>query len=159
MVALLIALISIGAITTLTWFLNERRFLPIKVCAVCAGTAGTWIWLLVAVTFGWLPFVSYMPVIAILMGGSVVGIAYQGEKYLKSGHLPAGQAGSSLLWKALFIPIGFGTVWSVTHFAFGFVIIGALILLSLVWWFLEFPRKNGDTARTKYLEKEMEQCC
>lgn len=152
MVALLIALISIGVITTLTWFLNERSLLPIKVCSVCAGTAGTWIWLLVAVTFGWLPFMSSMPVIAILMGGSVVGIAYQGEKYLKPGR-------SSLLWKALFIPLGFGTVWSVTEFAFGFVILGVLVLLAIAGFFLELPLMKGDVARAERLEKNMKDCC
>lgn len=152
MVALLVALVSIGAITVVTWLLNERNLLPIKVCAICAGTAGTWIWLLVAVVSGWISFVSYMPVIAIFMGGSVVGIAYQGEKYLKSGR-------SALLWKALFIPLGFGLVWSVTQFVFGFVILGVLVLLAIAGFFLELPLRKGDAVRAERLEKDMKDCC
>jgi hypothetical protein len=152
MLALLIALISIGALTALTWTLNERKLLPVRVCAICAGTAGTWIWLLVGVLTGGLSFVTYMPVVAILMGGSVVGIAYQSEKYLRIGR-------SALLWKALFIPLGFGTVWSVTNFEFGFVILGVIVLLAVAGFFLEPPLRKTEAARAARLEENMKDCC
>lgn len=152
MVAIIVALVSIAALTALTWWLNERKLLPFRVCAICAGTAGTWIWLLAGILSGLLSFVTYMPVVAILMGGSAVGIAYQGEKYLK-------RARSALLWKATFIPLGFGTVWSVTHFAFGFVILGVLVLAALAVYFLEFPFMRGDAARAHELEEKMKDCC
>lgn len=152
MLAILIALISIAALTMLTWWLNERKSLPFRICAVCAGTAGTWAWLLIGILTGVLSFVTYMPVVGILMGGSVVGIAYQGEKYLKMGR-------SLLLWKASFIPIGFGTVWSVTHFAFGFVILGILVLIALAGFFLEPPLRKTEAARAARLEKNMKDCC
>ncbi len=152
MVAILIALVSIGALTTLTWWVNGKKLLPFQVCAICAGCAGTWIWLLAGVFAGLLSFPAYMQVIGILMGGSVVGIAYQGEKYLKSGR-------SSLLWKAIFIPIGFGTVWSVTSLAFGFVILGVLALLAIAGFFLELPLSKGDRVRATQLEERMKDCC
>jgi hypothetical protein len=152
MVAIIVALVSIAVLTVLTWWVNERKLLPIRVCAICAGTAGTWIWLLAGILTGLLSFVSYMPVVAILMGGSVVGVAYQGEKYLKSGR-------SSLMWKAFFIPLGFGTVWSVTNFAFGFVILGVLVLLAVAGFFLELPLSRGDVSRAEHLEEKMKDCC
>lgn len=152
MVAILVALVSIAALTVLTRWVNERKFLPLQVCAICAGTAGTWLWLLAGILAGVLSYVTYMPVVAILMGGSVVGIAYQSEKYLGSGR-------SALLWKATFIPLGFGTVWSVTHFAFGFVILGVLVLLALAAFFLELPFMKGGGAHARRLEEKMKDCC
>lgn len=160
MLAILVALVSIGVITSVMWFLNRRELLPVKICAICAGTAGTWLLILAGIFTNTLSFAAYMPVAAILMGGSVVGIAYQGEKRLKAGRDP-------LLWKALFIPIGFGTVWSVTHFAFGFVILGVLVLAVLAGFFLKLPAMPGRRSASvgnrdenlKRLEKEMEHCC
>lgn len=152
MIAIVIALVSIAALTAFTWWMNGRKLLPFQVCAICAGTAGTWVWLLAGILTGLLSYVSYMPVISILMGGSVVGIAYQGEKYLKHGR-------SSLLWKALFIPLGFGTVWSVTNFAFGFVILGVFALLAVAGFFLDLPLSRGGAARAEQLEERMKDCC
>lgn len=153
MIAILIALVSIGALTALAWTLNERNILPVKVCAICAGTALTWAWLLVGILAGVLSFTAYMPAVSILMGGSVVGIAYQGEKYLRAGR-------SALLWKALCIPIGFGAVWSITHFAFGFVILGVIALVALAGFFLDLPlRKGRETNEAERLERMMKDCC
>ena len=152
MASILVALASLWIITVVTWSLNKRNVLPVKFCAICVGVSSTWIWLLAGILFGVLPLASYMPVVAILMGGSVVGIAYQSEKYLKGGRSP-------LLWKALFIPVGFGTVWSVVYFAFGFAILGILVLLAVVGSFLEFPFMKENKTRTADLEERMKDCC
>ncbi|MDP3974713.1 MAG: hypothetical protein Q8P88_00230 [Candidatus Jorgensenbacteria bacterium] len=153
MVAILVALVSIAVMSALMWFLNERNMLPFRICAICAGTAGTWIWLLAGIFTGVLSFTAYMPVVAILMGGSVVGIAYQSEKYLRAGR-------SALLWKAIFIPIGFGTAWSVTHFVFGFVILGVVVLIALAGFFLDLPLRRGrETKEAERLEHMMKDCC
>jgi len=154
--AILIALVSIGAITLIVEFLNVRDVLPVKICAICAGTATTWIWMLAGILAGELMFAAYMPVVTILMGGSVVGIAYQGNRYLKEGR-------SGLLWKALFIPLGFGTVWSVANFAFGFVILGVAVLAAIAGAFLTLPFRRNRTpqngAAAKRLEEAMKDCC
>ncbi|MBI2278532.1 MAG: hypothetical protein HYU81_00475 [Candidatus Brennerbacteria bacterium] len=157
---MLVALASIGVITAFVWFLNGQKFFPIAVCPICAGTAGTWLWILAGALSGLLSPAAYMPVAGILMGGSAVGIAYQGEKYLRVGRV-------AFLWKAFFVPIGFGTAWSVTHFAFGLAIFGVLALLALAGFFLELRKhQNGDPDEVSsrkgnvgYLEKEMENCC
>jgi len=106
------ATISILVITTLVWFLN--KVLSRKVCPICAGVAGTWIWMLIGILTNQLSVISYQLLVGILMGGSVVGIAYQLEK-----RLSAGSAGwrTPLLWKILFIPIGFAAVYSLLFVA------------------------------------------
>ena len=67
-------------LTTLLWILSAlfiiflaARTIGLKVCAVCAAAASTWIGLLVLFYLGW----HVDPVmIGILMGGSVVGTIY-----------------------------------------------------------------------------------
>src|SRR3989344_2309817 len=101
------ATISILVITTLVWFLN--KVLSRKVCPICAGVAGTWIWMLIGILTNQLSVISYQLLVGILMGGSVVGIAYQLEK-----RLSAGSAGwrAPPLWQILFFSIGFAAVYS-----------------------------------------------
>src|SRR3989344_3957215 len=72
---IVIATVSIFLIAGLVVFFS--RFLPFKICPVCAGSFGTWLWMLIVRSLGY----SVDPIIlAILMGGSIVGIAYQIEK-------------------------------------------------------------------------------
>lgn len=152
MIAVLVALVSIAALTVFTWWVNGKKLLPFQVCPICAGSAGTWIWLLAGVLSGLFSFAAYMPVVIILMGGSVVGIAYQSDKYLKSEH-------SRLLWRSCFIIVGFGTVGSVAHLAFGFTVLGVLALLAIAGFFLELPLGKGDAERAERLEEKMKDCC
>ena len=128
-----------------------RRFLGVRVCPICAGVSATWLWMVIAYYLG----VSIDPIIpAILMGGSIVGIAYQGEKRLLQNRL-------ALLWKTLFIPIGFIAVYSLIGerwLWFG-VTMAILIALALV-----FIRKSPRTAvhenpTVEELEKKMKDCC
>ncbi|MDP2664447.1 MAG: hypothetical protein Q8O97_00530 [bacterium] len=88
-------IVSIAVITGAVWLVG--KVLPFKVCPICAGVSGTWLWMLVALFLG---YEIDLVIAAMLLGGSVVGIAYQLEKRLPAGHSP-------LLWKALFVPAGF----------------------------------------------------
>ena len=91
----LVSTMSILGIAALVWTVN--RLSKTLWCPICVGVAGTWLWMIVARYAG----VSIDPtMLAILLGGSVAGTAYLLEK-----HLP--QDRSKLLWKTLFIPIGF----------------------------------------------------
>src|SRR3989338_11149434 len=89
------AIVSIFGITAMAWFLN--RFWPWRICAICAGVSLTWLWMIGARLLG---YAIDMIVPAVLMGGSVVGLAYQLENKLPPRRSP-------LLWKTLFIPVGF----------------------------------------------------
>lgn len=109
------------------------------------------------------------------MGGSVVGIAYQGEKRLR-----ADSAGwrTPLLWKAFFIPAGFAATYGILAEQWS-AFFPALVFLAL-WSFLFLsPRKRKEppneaaAARPfsekglgeprpmgqEELKKKMEDCC
>lgn len=157
---ILITIASILAIAGAVWLFN--KFSPWYICPICAGVSGTWLWMLIGMSAGKLPITNYQLPIAILMGGSVVGIAYQVEK-----RLPIRQAGllsgkPALLWKTLFIPAGLALVYGVLlqnwQLAGG---AGALALLFLAAFLLPV-RKNPPAVKNdkiKELEDKMKNCC
>jgi len=148
MTIILITTISILAITGFAWLAG--KILPFRVCPICVGVAGTWIWMLAARLAG---FAFDASMLAILLGGSVVGLAYQLETHLPQGRSP-------LLWKTLFLPIGFVAAhglaapqWSLLAMA-----VAALLLLTAVFF---MPRRHAEkySAAVEKLEREMKKCC
>ncbi len=148
MTVILITTISILAITGFAW--QAGKILPFRVCPICAGVAGTCLWMLAARLAG---FAFDAPMLAILLGGSVVGIAYQLEKHLPQGRSP-------LLWKTLFLPMGFVAAyglaapqWSLLAMA-----VAALLLLTAVFF---APRRHAEknSAAVEKLERDMKKCC
>src|SRR3989338_4778256 len=152
---------SILGITALAHF--AKRIIPFKVCPICAGVFVTWVWLLGA------HFLGYridLIVPALLMGGSVVGIAYQLAP-LEARPLTGLEKRSLnisaerlLLWKVLFIPAGFvaaysllAQLWTALLFAVVFLFLVSFLLLS----------ESGKTAPREELlgdiEKKMKDCC
>ena len=152
--ALLISTASILIITLIVWVLN--RWLPFKVCPICAGVSSTWIWMLVALFYNFEPFnYAIDPIVpATMIGGSVVGIAYQIEKRLPQGR-------SSLLWKSLFIPTGFIAAYSLVGFLpiVFLTALGVLAILALVFLKKSYHTKAGHSQAAKELEKKMDECC
>ncbi len=162
--AIIVALVSIFALTGFAYL--ARRFTPLKVCPICAGVSLTWAWMLTATLTGQLPITNYQLPIAILMGGSVAGIAYQLEKKLPAEKSP-------LLWKTLFIPVGFTAVWGVLTQTWRLAVLGILAAALLAFLFTRHrqsyeirSRKNSyeigsrkDSSRVEELEKKMEDCC
>ena len=145
-----ITVISILAVSTLAYF--AKRILPLKVCPICAGVFITWAWLLGAYFLG---YQINLMIPALLMGGSVVGIAYQLEK--KARNLSVERL---LLWKVLFIPAGFVTAYSLlaqlwTAFLF------AIVFLFLVSFFLlsESGKTKSREETAGEIEKKMKDCC
>lgn len=149
---IIIATISILAITALFWILN--KFLPFKICPICAGVLGTWLWMLAGMFFGLLPTAHYQLPTAILMGGSVVGIAYQLEKRLPEKHSP-------LLWKTIFIPLGFIVVYSIISLSFTAFMPAIILLIAPALWFIIKPRRDitQNGKRVEELKNKMEDCC
>lgn len=147
-----IVIISIFAIFGITMLAN--KILPFRVCPICAGVAGTWLWILAGLWIGWLEADSWKLAAAIAMGGSVVGVAYQIEK-----RLPADRSG--VMFKVLFIPAGFIAVYSFLLYRW-FVLVPALVFLAIVVViFLKgFHGENKKKSKTvEELEKKMEDCC
>lgn len=155
-----IAVTSIFGITGVFWLIN--RFFGVGVCPICAGVSGTWLWILIGVIVGWLKADSWSLVAALAMGGSVVGIAYQTEKFLRDGASP-------LLWKTVFVPAGFAVMhsflsgsWTTAGIALIFLVVFALAFLRL-----PFSARHGSDTGAEYmlsknvkkLENEMKNCC
>src|SRR3989338_4298277 len=142
-----IVILSILAITGFVWLLN--RMIPYKVCALCAGVAGTWLLMLGARFLGY----SVDPaILAMLLGASVVGIAYTVEKKLPRDRSP-------LLWKTIFIPAGFIAVYGIIQ-AQWFLFLGMLAsLLAFSYAFLRAPKQKETGKTVEDLEEKMKQCC
>ncbi len=149
---LAITTISILAITGLLWLLN--RIQAFKICPICAGVSGTWLWMLAAKFLG---FQIDLIIPAMLMGGSVVGIAYQLEK-----KLPAASSGwqTPLLLKTLFIPAGFIAAYGILV-QWWIVFLVALVFLLLASFLFLFSgnKPSSQKEAVKELEKKMKDCC
>lgn len=140
--------ISILTITVVFYALRKNT--PIKICAACAGVAGTWGLSLVARYFGY-PINETLT--AMLMGGSVVGIMYQREKHV-GGNV-------HVLKKTFFMIFGFAAMYGLFSYNLPFFGIG-LIGAGIVYIFFGKTRYNNTikSAETIALEKQMdEHCC
>lgn len=152
-----ITIISILVITSLVWLLNKIS--PFKVCPICVGVSLTWLWMLVGILFGWLSVISYQLLVAVLMGSSVAGIAYQGEK--KFGW----DEEKAFYLKALFIVVGITFVYLVLNNLNFSTLILLLLVLGIVFYFY-FIKKHNIQSKTKASEKIkalkkkiIEECC
>lgn len=146
-----ITAVSILAIAMLVWLVN--RTMSFNVCPICAGVFLTWVWLIIAYTIG---YQINLAIPALLMGGSVVGIAYQLEK--KFRNLSAGRI---LLWKVFFIPAGFIAAYSILE-QLPAVFLLATVLLLLISFVLLSSKdgtKNSRLETVGGIEKKMEDCC
>lgn len=141
-----ITIASILALTGLVALVN--RILPFAVCPICAGSFLTWVGLVGAHIAG---YAIDLTVPAVLMGGSVVGIAYQAEKkFWRTASAP-------MLWKALFMPTGFLAAYAVLEA--GWIALAFLLTFLAVVTYLFAPRQGERPAAVKGLEKKMEDCC
>lgn len=153
---IIIALILVVAVTFAVKTAN--KFLPFSVCAICAGVSGAWILLSFIILTGIAPAAFYLPVITLLMGGTVVGIAYQAEKTFS-------WQGEKSFWLRLAIII--------VGFYFAHIAVGALswpvfvfeLILLVVLIYLFFARHNAGatpkqrSAKAMELEEQMKSCC
>src|SRR3989344_1820113 len=127
-----IIITSIFAIACFVWLINKLALF--KICPICAGVFGTWSWLIAARFLGY-QIDAVFP--AVLMGGSVVGIAYQIEKRMASQKSP-------VLFKMFFIPAGFIVVYSALLSQYWIFLVAAIFLIALSFLFLKMPGKNTD---------------
>ncbi|MBI4022205.1 MAG: hypothetical protein HY372_02515 [Candidatus Andersenbacteria bacterium] len=147
---IIISTISILSIAGLARLFNQLWHK--RLCPICAGVAGTCMLLL---AWYWLGGAVNLLVPAILLGGSVVGLAYQGEKRLAATRSP-------LLWKALFIPTGFAAAgWLLASQWLMFS--GAISLLGLITMAFFMPRNSRATRMARgasmALREKMKHCC
>lgn len=150
----LYAIISIIAIAGLIMAVRNKSL--VRLCAVCAGTSLTWLGITALILLGALRYEDYSSVLQLFMGGSVVGIAYQGEFRLEWGFRhPFG-------WKFLVIVLGFTfSYYAVTHLSWGIFAAEVFILSLLTYlFFIRKPPKNDQTGTYQsYLEAKLKNCC
>lgn len=148
------AILLVLAITLIAAALN--RSLPFKVCPICAGVSGGWLILTAGVVLAhWSG--DYKLPIAMLMGGTVVGIAFQGETkfdWAKKGFY---------IWKAPVIIFGMpAAYWLFVNMSLVTLVFEFLVLSALIYFFfIRSPRSGGhaDNHRVIELEKKMKNCC
>ncbi len=145
---ILLAVVSVLGITALAW--AARRLLAAPVCPICAGVAGTWLWMLAGRELG---YAADATVLAILLGATVAGSAYQLEKRLPPGR-------SRLLWKTLFVSTGLAAAYGLAVPVW--IVAGAAIAVLIALTAVFLAPKRGpapDNARIEELERQMKRCC
>jgi len=148
MTSILVTIASIFAFAGGAW--TARKLLRIPVCPICVGVASTWLWMLIGRSYG---YAVDATMLSMLLGGSVVGIAYLLEKRLPQGRSPS-------LWKALFIPLGFVAAYGLveSHWILFSVMAVALVLLAV--FFLARPAvSEAPSEAVEELKRKMQQCC
>ncbi len=142
------AVLSIWVLAALAWL--ARRTLRVSVCPICAGVAGTWLWMLAGRHFGLAIDTSMLP---LLLAGSVVGLAYQVERLV-----PASRSGA--LFKAVAIPIGLAAAYALEQSLWGALaaLLAALLAVAAAF-FRRVSAASPDSAAVEELKKQMKQCC
>ncbi len=118
--------------------------MKIKICPICSAVAGTWLLLTALTLSGYLNSEIFLPLISLLMGGSVVGIAYQIGKrkplIIGAGMLLAFWAARNLSFKVLILEI---------------------LVLGVIGYFLFLKpavENPGKTLKSE-LEEKLKDCC
>ncbi len=127
-----------------------------KVCPICVGVSGTWTWILIGIYFGSLETENWKLMAAILMGGSVVGIAYQLAVKIRPEKVMA--------WKVLFIPAGFILAYNLIYFSWVYLTLSAaiiflLLLIFLIWPVSSIVHSKNNSQNIEGLEDKMKNCC
>ncbi|MBI2446488.1 MAG: hypothetical protein HYV51_01550 [Parcubacteria group bacterium] len=134
-----------------------NKILPFRVCPVCAGVSLAWFIISLAVLLGWLPFLEYQLVIAILMGGTAAGIVNQAEKKFPKF------ADNIFLFKIPIIFSGFILAyWGVSRITPGSLLVEAVILTFAAYIFFIKKSEINNSRTNKNIEKlkkDMEKCC
>lgn len=146
-----IAIISILIITFVVW--SVKKWLKFEVCPICAGVSLTWIWMLVAMILGKLSTTTYQLPTALLMGGTVVGFMSKLEEFIKPKFI--------LVWKTLFVVLGFMAVYSLIYSNFiSFILITVLVVtITLIFKTQEANKDEEKSKQIKELEEKMKNCC
>ncbi len=123
-----------------------------KICPVCAIVVATW---LVMFAFKLLGYDVNDELLAMLMGGSAVGISYTLSTRLR----PVFRTSMTVYWKLVAIPLGFAAMYAALQFAWWYVA-GAAAMYALAWAAFngmftvqKNERHSGDVT------KALDNCC
>lgn len=130
-----------------------KRLFGWMICPLCAGVAGTWVWILAGMYGALLPREEWQLLSAILMGGSTVGIIYQLERR-------RGEPLSARVKVALFL-LGFIAAYGLLTEAWVVAAPGAALFAASALFLMKKPASppKDEYEKLKELEERMKQCC
>ena len=133
----------------------KRMVLP-SLCPICLGVSLTWLTLTALILSGILPATYYLLPTTILLGGTVVGIVYQGEKKFK--------AMRAFTSKLIMLLGGFILAYLfLENLSWLALALATAILAPLAYlFFLRSPRAGATETSPKAVEElkdKMEDCC
>lgn len=123
------------------------------ICPVCALVLLTWLSMLV---FKGLGYDVNDELLAMLMGGSVVGISYVlGARLPSASHRPS----VGRYWKLVAIPIGFSAMYALLSFAWGYAVL-ALVVYAAAWMLFRAGQAAPTSGKNlKDITKALDNCC
>lgn len=151
-----ITILSILLITAIVAVVNRvlQKRAVVHPCAICAGVSVTWAWMLVVAflrvrVFGY----AIDPVmLAMLLGGSVVGIAFQVQQYLRVSY--------AVPWKVIAVVSGFVAVYSLLYGVWTLFFVGIGVYAAAGFIFVALSRvSSGHDGHAHELEEKMKSCC
>lgn len=153
---ILITISLISAVTFVVWVAN--KWLPFKLCPICAGVSSAWLLITLGALLGFLELKNWEPVMAMTMGGTVVGAAYQGEKRF------VWAKNNAVKFKTAVILGGFVLAYLALSFinwaVFG---IEVAIVLAIMWTYFVMPertlRNPEYSTKAKEIEEKLKNCC
>ncbi len=116
-----------------------------RICPICVGVSSVWLVLSAGIAFGYLEANIYLVPVALLMGGTVAGIAFRSD---------------SLRWKTLVVLLGMPLAYlAIVHLSKPVVIVEFIVMIIIAS--LLFVKRTGgkNDGNVRKLEKQMKQCC
>ena len=132
----------------------------IKVCWICVVISTFWLAASVGIAFGWLTADRWLLPVAVAMGGSVVGIAYQGERRISWARR------RPFVWKLMVTVVGLPLAYYLaSQLSKTTVLIEFAIMFLLAYFlFYQAPAAAGDgntgqENRVEQIKEQMKSCC
>lgn len=127
-----------------------------SLCPICLGVSLTWLTLTALILSGVLLASHFLLPVSILIGGTVVGIIYQGEKKFKAMH--------SFLPRTITLIVGLTLAYIFLENISWLAVIAAIIILTPLAYlfFLSQPQASASRsvpATLRELEDKMKDCC
>ena len=137
-----------------------NRFSIYHLCSLCVGVSATWFLITAGILSNLFLLNDYILLLAILMGGTVVGIAYQGGQRFHWADK------NIFYFRVTVILLGFIlTYWAIRHINWiTFVVEIFLAALIFYTYFIAPVRKHSllnanQSERIKALKEKMKNCC
>ena len=130
--------------------------MKINICYICVCVSMVWFVFSAGVAWGYLSPTTYLIPIALLMGGTVVGVSYMGEKRL------IWPAKNPQKWKISVILVGMFTAYILlTHLTKVVVFIELILLfiMAIIFFISRSSQMTGGSKKNSKLEELIESCC